>query len=261
MMFAIITPALITGAFTNRITFKAYLAFLIVWQLFVYFPFVHMIWGGGFLAQWGVLDFAGGIVVHNRGLGRAGLGPLRRPPPLPRRAAQHALVALGTGLLWFGWYGFNAGSEFKVDSVTALAFSTPTSRHPSPRSRGWWSAGGSRSGRPGRATDRGGRRAGHHHAGRRLRSPLGLGRHRHRRGCRLLLRGPVKERGAVGRRARCLGGTRGRGHARVVLLGVFARTATNPNGAQGLIHGAGTFFGKEVAAGAGCSAYASGSPT
>src|SRR5205814_2400297 len=65
MMFAIITPALITGAFTNRVTFKAYMIFLTGWLLFVYFPFVHMVWGGGILAKWGVLDFAGGIVVHN----------------------------------------------------------------------------------------------------------------------------------------------------------------------------------------------------
>lgn len=64
MMFAIITPALITGAFANRITFKAYIIFLIVWQLFVYYPFVHMVWRGGLLAQMGILDFAGGIVVH-----------------------------------------------------------------------------------------------------------------------------------------------------------------------------------------------------
>ena len=64
MMFAIITPALITGAFVNRVTFKAYLIFLVLWQLFVYYPFVHMVWGGGFLAEWGVKDFAGGIVVH-----------------------------------------------------------------------------------------------------------------------------------------------------------------------------------------------------
>ena len=64
MMFAIITPALITGAFTNRVTFKAYLIFLVVWQLFVYYPFVHMFWGNGLLAQWGARDFAGGIVVH-----------------------------------------------------------------------------------------------------------------------------------------------------------------------------------------------------
>ena len=65
MMFAIITPALITGAFSNRVRFPAYLIFLVMWLLLVYFPFVHMIWGGGLLAKWGVLDFAGGIVVHN----------------------------------------------------------------------------------------------------------------------------------------------------------------------------------------------------
>ena len=65
MMFAIITPALISGAFTNRVTFKAYMWFLTAWLTFVYFPFVHMVWGGGFLQQWGVKDFAGGIVVHN----------------------------------------------------------------------------------------------------------------------------------------------------------------------------------------------------
>src|SRR3954462_14447570 len=65
MMFAIITPALITGAFTNRVTFKAYMLFLTGWLLFVYFPFVHMVWGGGLLGELGVKDFAGGIVVHN----------------------------------------------------------------------------------------------------------------------------------------------------------------------------------------------------
>ena len=65
MMFAIITPALITGAFTNRVTFKAYMLFLTLWLIFVYCPFVHMVWGGGILQKWGVLDFAGGIVVHN----------------------------------------------------------------------------------------------------------------------------------------------------------------------------------------------------
>jgi Amt family ammonium transporter len=124
MMFAIITPALITGAFANRITFKAYLAFLTLWLLFVYFPFAHMIWGGGILQKWGVLDFAGGIVVHNT----AGLAALASVLYVGRRrfrdggAHSIPLVALGTGLLWFGWYGFNAGSEFKVDAVTAIAF-------------------------------------------------------------------------------------------------------------------------------------------
>jgi ammonium transporter, Amt family len=124
MMFAIITPALITGAFANRVTFKAYMVFLTLWLLFVYFPFVHMLWGGGILQKWGVLDFAGGIVVHNT----AGLAALASVLYVGRRrvfdggAHSVPLVALGTGLLWFGWYGFNAGSEFRVDSVTATAF-------------------------------------------------------------------------------------------------------------------------------------------
>jgi Amt family ammonium transporter len=124
MMFAIITPALITGAFANRVTFKAYMWFLTGWLIFVYFPFVHMIWGGGILQKWGVLDFAGGIVVHNI----AGMAALASVLYIGKRKTQdrgpHSipLVALGTGLLWFGWYGFNAGSEFRVDSVTAIAF-------------------------------------------------------------------------------------------------------------------------------------------
>ena len=124
MMFAIITPALITGAFANRVTFKAYMLFLTAWLILVYFPFVHMIWGGGILASWGVLDFAGGIVVHNI----AGIAALASVLYVGKRQVEdrgpHSipLVALGTGLLWFGWYGFNAGSEFRVDSVTAVAF-------------------------------------------------------------------------------------------------------------------------------------------
>lgn len=124
MMFAIITPALITGAFANRVTFKAYMFFLTGWLFLVYFPFVHMVWGGGLLAEWGVKDFAGGIVVHNI----AGIAALASVLYVGKRRVQdkgmHSipLVALGTGLLWFGWYGFNAGSEFRVDSITAVAF-------------------------------------------------------------------------------------------------------------------------------------------
>jgi ammonium transporter, Amt family len=124
MMFAIITPALITGAFANRIRFGPYLAFLVLWLIFVYCPFTHMVWGGGLLAKWGVLDFAGGIVVHNI----AGMAALASVLFVGRRKIADALphsiplVALGTGLLWFGWYGFNAGSELKVDSITGLAF-------------------------------------------------------------------------------------------------------------------------------------------
>ncbi|MDD5363323.1 MAG: ammonium transporter [Ignavibacteria bacterium] len=124
MMFAIITPALITGAFVNRVKFTAYLIFLTLWLTLVYFPFVHMIWGGGILWNWGVKDFAGGIVVHNI----AGMAALASVLYVGKRKVVdeglHSipLIALGTGLLWFGWYGFNAGSEFSVDSVTANAF-------------------------------------------------------------------------------------------------------------------------------------------
>ncbi len=124
MMFAVITPALITGAFTNRVRFSPYLIFIVFWQLFVYYPFVHMVWGGGLLADWGVLDFAGGIVVH----ATAGMAALASVFYLgARRVGERGphsipLVALGTGLLWFGWYGFNAGSELQVDAITALAF-------------------------------------------------------------------------------------------------------------------------------------------
>jgi len=123
MMFAIITPALITGAFADRVKFRAYMIFLTVWLLFVYFPLVHMVWGGGILQQWGVLDFAGGIVVH----ASAGFAALASVFFVGRRNVKskpHSipLVALGTALLWFGWYGFNAGSELRVDAVTANAF-------------------------------------------------------------------------------------------------------------------------------------------
>ncbi len=124
MMFAIITPALITGAFANRVRFGAYLFFLVAWLVIVYFPMVHMIWGGGILQQWGVEDFAGGIVVHNI----AGMAALASVIFVGRRAfldkGPHSipLVALGTGLLWFGWYGFNVGSELSVNAVTATAF-------------------------------------------------------------------------------------------------------------------------------------------
>jgi Amt family ammonium transporter len=124
MMFAIITPALITGAFVNRVTFSSYMIFLTVWQVLVYYPFVHMIWGGGMLAQWGVLDFAGGIVVH----ATAGFAALASVFYVGARVDKNStpnsipLVAIGSGLLWFGWYGFNAGSELQVDNITALAF-------------------------------------------------------------------------------------------------------------------------------------------
>jgi Amt family ammonium transporter len=124
MMFAIITPALITGAFAGRVRFVPYMIFLTAWLLFVYFPIAHMAWGGGLFSQWGVLDFAGGTVVH----ATAGFAALASVLFVGRRKdvkdTPHNLpfVALGTALLWFGWYGFNAGSELKADEITALAF-------------------------------------------------------------------------------------------------------------------------------------------
>lgn len=124
MMFAVIAPALITGAFADRVTFKAYIIFQISWLVLVYFPFVHMVWGGGILAQWGVLDFAGGIVVH----ATAGMAALASVFFVGKRSEKPSephnipLIAMGTALLWFGWYGFNAGSELSVDGITAIAF-------------------------------------------------------------------------------------------------------------------------------------------
>ena len=230
MMFAIITPALITGAFTNRVTFKAYLIFLVVWQLFVYFPFVHMVWGGGILAQWGVLDFAGGIVVH--AIGRAS----RRSPRCSTSAsgkfvdAPHniPLVALGTGLLWFGWYGFNAGSELKVDSITAVAFLNTDIAASFAAVTWlfieWWHAQEAEVRRP---PDRRRRRPGDDHAGGRLRPDLRRGAHRRSSpGVVCYYAVALKNRLQLGRRARRLGRARRRRMLGIVLLGVFANTAS-----------------------------------
>lgn len=124
MMFAVITPALITGAFTERIRFAPYLIFQVIWLFIVYFPFTHMVWGGGILAQMGVLDFAGGIVVH----ATAGMAALASVFFVGKRQVKTSephnipMIAQGTALLWFGWYGFNAGSELRVDAITAAAF-------------------------------------------------------------------------------------------------------------------------------------------
>lgn len=126
-MFAIITPALITGAFADRIAFKSYLKFLVVWSLIVYVPIVHWIWGGGFLMRWGVEDFAGGMVVHTSA-GFAALASVwvvgsRKFAPGEKKVPHNvAFVGLGTGLLWFGWFGFNGGSALAADGVAAQAF-------------------------------------------------------------------------------------------------------------------------------------------
>src|SRR5262249_12659117 len=125
MMFAIITPALITGAFANRVNFSAYLLFLTAWLIFVYFPFVHMVWSpDGLFSRMGVLDFAGGIVVHTT----AGVAALASVIFIGRRCDSNdvphnvPLMALGARLLLFGWLGFNGVSELRVDWVAASSF-------------------------------------------------------------------------------------------------------------------------------------------
>jgi len=261
MMFAIITPALITGAFSNRVRFPAYLVFLVAWLMLVYFPFVHMIWGGGLLAKWGVLDFAGGIAVHNI----AGMAALASVLFVGRRRVTEQgphsipLVALGTGLLWFGWYGFNAGSELKADHITALAFMN-TDVAASFAAVTWliieWA---------------------------RVRKPRFVG----------LLTGAVAGLATITPAAGFVStttaaligviaggvcylavelknrlhwddaldvwGVHGVGGALgIILLGVFGSVAINSAGADGLIHGGSSFFFKQVAAVAGSSLYAFG---
>ncbi len=260
MMFAIITPALITGAFANRVTFKAYFWFLTAWLIFVYFPFVHMIWSPqGLLAQWGVLDFAGGIVVH-ASAGFAALASVLyvgRRTVIENKPHNVPLIALGTGLLWFGWYGFNAGSELRVDAATATAFLN-TDVAASFAAVAWllieWAYG---------------------------RQPKFVG----------LLTGAVAGLATITPAAGYVSpvtaviiglaagfvcyyavalknrlgwddaldvwGVHGvGGFLGIILLGVFASTQWNPSGANGLLFGGVAFFGKQVTAAVLCSAYA-----
>ncbi len=129
-MFAIITPALMLGAFAERMKFSAYLSFIVLWVLIVYCPLAHMVWGGGWIgADLGALDFAGGLVVHmssgfsalvaaifigkRRGFGEQPMAPNSLP-----------LCVIGACLLWVGWFGFNAGSELAADGIAGLAFLT-----------------------------------------------------------------------------------------------------------------------------------------
>lgn len=125
-MFAIITPALITGAFADRVSFKSYLIFLVAWSFLIYIPLAHWVWGGGFLQQMGAVDFAGGIVVH----ASAGLAALasvifvgkRKTSEDQKEPHNITYVALGTGLLWFGWFGFNAGGALGANQIASVAF-------------------------------------------------------------------------------------------------------------------------------------------
>ena len=128
-MFAVITPALITGAFAERMKFAAFALFILLWAIFIYNPMAHWVWGGGFLAELGALDFAGGLVIHilsgvsgltlcillgkRTGYGRTAMIPHNLP-----------MTVLGATLLWFGWFGFNAGSALGANELAANAFVT-----------------------------------------------------------------------------------------------------------------------------------------
>lgn len=127
-MFAVITPALIIGAFAERLRFTAFLFFTILWSLLVYYPMAHFVWGGGWLQQIGAIDFAGGTVVHiNAGISalvmaillgrRTDYDPIR---PIP--AQNVPFVFIGTAMLWTGWFGFNAGSGLTANGLDANAF-------------------------------------------------------------------------------------------------------------------------------------------
>ena len=130
MMFAMITPALITGAVVGRMRFKALFFFIAIWSLIVYYPMAHMVWGdGGFLAAIGSVDFAGGNVVHiSSGVSALVLaiylGQRRGYAKATYRTHNIPFVFLGSAMLWFGWFGFNAGSALKADGLAAHAFMT-----------------------------------------------------------------------------------------------------------------------------------------
>jgi Amt family ammonium transporter len=123
MKFAVITPALITGSFAERVRFRSYLLFTVLFILFIYAPLCHMTWGGGIFEEWGVLDFAGGTVVHmSAGFAAlAGAFYLGKRKHVSHDPANVPYVILGTAMLWFGWFGFNAGSELAANSNTVIA--------------------------------------------------------------------------------------------------------------------------------------------
>ena len=260
MMFAIITPALITGAFANRITFKAYFIFHTFWQILVYYPFVHMIWGNGLLAKWGVLDFAGGITVH----ATAGFAALASVIYVGKRRSMNTrpnnlpLMAIGTALLWFGWYGFNAGSELQVNGITSLAFIN-TDISASVAAVTWlaieWTTGNKRPTFAGLLTG----------------SIAGLATVTPAAGyityemafvtgilASIVCYAAVKLKNKMGwDDALDVWGVHGVGGLLgTILLGLFATKAINPNGADGLFFGGTDFFMKELIAVVGTSIYA-----
>ena len=258
MMVVIITPPLITGAFTNRVKFGAYLVFLVGWQLFIYYPLAHMVWGGGLLEQWGVLDFGGGIVVH----AIAGMSALASVLYLGSRYFRDKpqnlyMAGIGMAILWFGWFGFTAGNAFAVNAIAVVAF-VNTAIAGGIASFVWMLMDWTLEGKPKFLGFLTGGLAGlvviTPAAG--FVSPAaamlcGLGA-----GVVCYLAIAFKNRrhwddaldvwGVHG-----VGGILG-----IVLLGLFGSLAINPGGADGLVYGGSAFFGKELAAVTFAAAYA-----
>jgi ammonium transporter, Amt family len=150
--FAIITAALISGAIVERMRFSAYVLFISLWMVAVYSPIAHWVWGGGWLAQWGALDFAGGTVVHVNAAVAAFVAAMvigRRQDYPSTQLLPHNVpfTLLGAGLLWFGWFGFNAGSALSANGIASLAFVT-TMLAPAAALVVWTLLDGFRSGRP-----------------------------------------------------------------------------------------------------------------
>ena len=219
LMFAIITPALITGAFAERAKFSTFLVFMVLWSTLVYCPVAHWVWGnGGWLRELGALDFAGGTVVHiNSGVAalvaallfgrRIGFG---REPMEPHDVTY---VVLGAALLWFGWFGFNAGSAIAAGGLAANAF-VVTNTAAAAGALTWMGdelVADREAERGGRGLRRRGR-AGGHHAGLGLCGRHARRAHRHRRGLLLLHGCAAAGHAEVRRRARRLQRPRRRRH-------------------------------------------------
>ena len=200
MMFAVITPALISGAFAERMKFSAYVVFILAWSTFVYDPVAHWVWAdGGWLFKMGALDFAGGTVVHLTAGASALVCALMVGPRLgypKERPIPHNLTMTltGAGILWFGWFGFNAGSAlgFRATGIPRL--------HDHPSRRGGWRpglvgrrVGASQQAHCARRGFRARRGARGDHARRGFRGPLGRHRHRIGLGVRLLPSGAPQE--------------------------------------------------------------------
>src|ERR1700759_2007372 len=240
LTFAVITVALISGAIADRTKFGAWAVFTVAWATLVYFPVAHWVWGGGWLSSLGIEDFAGGTVVHVNA-GSAGLalalvlGKRRGYGKDPMRPHNLPLVLLGAGLLWFGWFGFNAGSELAADGTAALAFMN-TQIATAAAAGGWLLGGRDRGGQADHARRglRRGGRAGRHHPGLCLHRPLGGHRARPAGRGHLLLRDRPEAPARLRRRARRGRRAPGRRRVRCHLAGLPGRLPDRVQPAQGI---------------------------